>query len=604
MSSHPIKQDTSESTPLLTNLPPVPIEDDNLMNQDDENLIMEPGTHRHHRPYRFGRYNLKMVLALISILLLSSIVGFFIITGLKIYSNLGNTIQESNEVNITNIEYKGIDDQDKGSINLIVYLDNSIDYNNAENLSDWDRKLLISSSYVIQTLKLNLDDINLRIFDESINEYLELGQIRIDPFDVKIHQNSRNSLQLFVNVKPNQENIFKIVKKMIKNPDEILKLYGDIALKIKFGLLNIPMGKIRIDFTRNFKLYDFIGFVNAKDFNFNNFEISKEDNIVSVKTFLDSKRNKETDGDDLLSKYRNHISIPDILYWDLYLRSPCTKKIDEVLEIPEIKLATLKTSNLSKFLNSKEPINLESLLNNLPSVFFESCDSEDEFSPLSNIIRKLVYDKDESIMLDLRSSSENEKELPTWLYENIFASLNLEFDLKSLTSLFLKQIINDQEATLSYQFLKNTTLENLSFSVDNGFDKPTVSGDLIFNINIPSFVTNITEFNIDVEKLKGLGNLSYKLKKFGYIDVHKWLKCEDTLFEDEHILNLNCSLEQNQIIITNGESFSKLINDYLLGADDIKIEIDCIFDLLMKFKELYENEFIINRLRGSGNGYI
>ncbi|OAA76197.1 hypothetical protein LEL_05881 [Akanthomyces lecanii RCEF 1005] len=202
------------------------------------------------------------------------------------------------------------------------------------------------------------------------------------------------------------------------------------------------------------------------------------------------------------------------------------------------------------------------LISKLPQKLTQACPVS-ELSPLDEFIKHYLGGEDAQIFV--RGKQPSDSELPEWLGEILESvTVPVDFPGSSFDNL-----------------LRNFSLTNVDFSLPSPFEpegKPRVSGTVVAVAALPEGVN----VDLNVENIKSQGNLFYKDKKFGELNLRKWQKAASQKLDSdtkETLIEITSHVKNAPIDITDNDVFSSLASEYLFGSDDIIVDARAKLDV-------------------------
>ena len=202
------------------------------------------------------------------------------------------------------------------------------------------------------------------------------------------------------------------------------------------------------------------------------------------------------------------------------------------------------------------------LISKLPQKLTQACPVS-ELSPLDEFIKH--YLGGENAQIFVRGKQPSDSELPQWLGEILDSvTVPVDFPGSSFDNL-----------------LRNFSLTDVDFSLPSPFEpegKPRVSGTVVAVAALPEGV----DVDMSVESIKSQGNLFYKDKKFGELNLRKWQKASSHKLDSkdkETLIEIASHVDNAPIDITDNDVFSSLASEYLFGSDDIIVDARAKLDV-------------------------
>lgn len=204
----------------------------------------------------------------------------------------------------------------------------------------------------------------------------------------------------------------------------------------------------------------------------------------------------------------------------------------------------------------------QGLVSKLPQKLTQACPTS-ELSPLDEFIKHYLGGDDAQIFV--RGKQPSDSELPDWLGELLESiTVPVEFPGSSFDNL-----------------LRNFSLSDADFSLPSPFEpegRPRVSGTVIAFAALPEGV----DVDLAVDSIRSQGNLFYKDKKFGELNLRKWQKAKSQRVDsdtEEILMKISSRVDNAPIDITDENVFSSLVSEFLFGSDDIILDARAVLDV-------------------------
>lgn len=232
-----------------------------------------------------------------------------------------------------------------------------------------------------------------------------------------------------------------------------------------------------------------------------------------------------------------------------------------------IKVATALTSVIEVHPKSNVTVEAEGVIRELPETLTRACPSS-ELSPLDNFMKRYLHGEDAEVFV--RGKAPERGDLPGWIGEFIESiTVPIQFPGRSLDN-----------------FLRNFSIEDVDFKLPSPFadpndpnSKPRVSGTVQVLAAIPADLN----INIEVNSLRANGDLIYKGKKFGELNIDEWQKAKSSIInnpgDEEDLLKVISRIVDAPIDITDGDTFSDIMQELLFGDDDIIVDANSNVDV-------------------------
>ncbi|KAG6008217.1 hypothetical protein E4U21_004816 [Claviceps maximensis] len=233
---------------------------------------------------------------------------------------------------------------------------------------------------------------------------------------------------------------------------------------------------------------------------------------------------------------------------------------------PSIKVASAFSNAINVHPKSNVTVEAQGTIRELPTSLVKACPSS-KLSPLDHFMKRYLNGEDAEVFV--RGRAPKTSDLPGWIGDLLESvTVPIQFSGQSLDN-----------------FLRNFTLEGVDFKLPSPFadpsdpkGKPRVSGTIRILAAIPA------DLNIDisVNSLRANGDLFYRSKKFGELNVKKWQKATSTIIrqsDDEDLLSVTSRIDNAPIDILDGDTFSNIMQELLFGDDDIILDVKSNVDV-------------------------
>ncbi|OAA71185.1 hypothetical protein ISF_01736 [Cordyceps fumosorosea ARSEF 2679] len=229
---------------------------------------------------------------------------------------------------------------------------------------------------------------------------------------------------------------------------------------------------------------------------------------------------------------------------------------------PKITVGTATSSIIQVKPNTDIIAEASGLISKLPQKLTQACPVS-ELSPLDEFIKHYLGGGNGQIFV--RGKQPSDSELPDWLGD-ILASVTVPIDFPGSSF---------------DNLLRNFSLTDVDFSLPSPFEpqgKPRVSGTVVAVAALPEGV----DVELGVQSLKSQGNLFYKDKKFGELNLRKWQKASSRKLDSdakEVLLEIKSRVDNAPIDITDNDVFSSLASEYLFGSDNVIVHARAKLDV-------------------------
>lgn len=438
-------------------------------------------------------------------------------------------IQQSVEVDLTRMQISRLT---SSGLKLQVEAAALVDYDLIDN--NFSAQVFKAGGLLFQTALIRPEPLEVTVmFDD---EEIALGTIQLPPMNVGIRNKIRTVMNMSVDLVPHTRSLLFLMKRILDNPKDLLKLHGTGSVVVTLGL--VPLGSFGINFDQLVRpsLY-------FQGMNFD--ELVLDDLIVA----------KNGPGFDI----NGHISLPN----------PIRNKVLG-FQVPELSLGLLvqdcygeatvplfsKCVTCGPFQLSPTTetlsVNFSTEITELNSLLQDCADGT---TPLKKIIKQLM--NNETVPLTVG-----------------------DLKIPSSTSMFLNKLLGLMDLQFNYQprgsinqYLKSVNLDNVQFQLDNtGELQVFMSADVNLYVKTP-----MKEATVD--RVRGKPRLYHQNQQFGVINMMEWHSCTN---EWDEILYVHLKLDHEEVDITDSSVFSSLINEmFLKGSATVQVEaeLDAVLNL-------------------------
>lgn len=511
----------------------------------------EPLNNNHNKRTMRNRFKLQIYLVG---LIFTFIGGFCIANVLIIAQNATDLINQSVEMDIKNVE---IDSVTTKGVNLRVQGINMVDYEGIAN--PYYSTLFKAGGGLFSTATVKLDPINLAVIlpaeegqGQGEEKTISIGTVEIPEFDINIRNGDNTRLELLVSLYPKTFEIFKLVRKILNQPNLIFNVLGDSKIRIRLG--SIPIGEFQINFMQQI--------MGSKYFEFNN----KDLKIVNLQISENEQNLEYNDVQFILSlpnpiKYKLFgVQIPE-LSWDVSVED-----CDEELNLKLLLDKGIKTDKISISPKQEElNINVSTSFKQLNPELYQECLTFEEKNktPFKKLMNEFLFN--ETLPVKVTNRDGGSSEFPNFI-NDVLKYFEFNFNYYSNFNEDLSR------------FIKNVSIEDLSFEFQNGDPngKPILNGQVELFLFLPFNISNIK-----IEQIKGLPKLYYKGEEFGEILINEWHECQNELLREnaggEKLLFVSFKLNNEEILITNRIIFGKVLNEIITKGSST-VTIDALLD--------------------------
>jgi hypothetical protein len=466
---------------------------------------------------------------------LSLLAFIVIIGGINIYfvsQRSQELIQKSMELNIQSVELSKVDTHglqfEMNAMSLVDY--DEIDESYYKNLFK-----LGGSLFQEVTIQSDQMEISTVIEDKKV----VLGIVKTKPMVVDIQNHHSTALNVLIDIQPRLKNMMGLVKKIMSDPGESLKLIGNGLIALKIGY--ISLGSFPISFEE---------WVMPKEY----LNIDTDSISIDQLTFEKSNEVYDISGSLSLLNPIYHRSLGfDVPPVQLGLYSiDCHDEIIPLL--PEITVDESALSSMDEYLHLNFSTRIEGI-----DPLLKECNG-------STILNTLIHDmmNNETIQIILR-----------------------DFQIPSMGSLNKLTSLIDFRAGYKYpqspmdQFVRNITMNDIKFRLEDL--NVYIDGKVDIFINIPQTL------DPKVIKVRGVPKLYHQGEQFAVIDLAQWHDCSnEMLIEDQgQVLYVSVPLHHEALEITDASAFNSFVNELLIEGGavlDIDMSMDLLIDMIQQFE--------------------
>lgn len=167
--------------------------------------------------------------------------------------NLGDSISQGSEFNITKIEFLGIGHDDEG----LLFNLNGYDLNNWDEIQDGvSKESFMLFGAFMKSVKIHSDEVDLWALDNVSSQLFSLGKLNIPPIYLNISNHAVTHINTNISLIPNPSGIGRALKSILKSD---VTIFGDanISLYLINGFVNV--GKIKVPIGFNLHEHSILG---------------------------------------------------------------------------------------------------------------------------------------------------------------------------------------------------------------------------------------------------------------------------------------------------------------------------------------------------------
>ena len=449
------------------------------------------------------------------------------------YERADELIQQSVEMDVQSVRFAKLT---TSGVQVQIQALSVVDYDRIQN-DDYSRALFKLGGSVLRTVTLQSEPVHIAtVFDDM---ELNLGTMRIPPVTVDIHNHGETLVDVVIDVKPDTKSLFSILKRLLQDPDEVMKLRGSGIISVTLGL--IPLGSFPLSFEHLVCTSEYIDAIDFDRLSIQNLSCSEAEagygisgqlmlpNPTFEKTIVGFQApslqfdifNEDCNGDSVLTIFS------DLITCDSFHLSPSDENIT---------------------------VNFSTSVGQLDGRWNEIC-INDGISPLDRVLKQLVTN--ETVPVSLKN-----------------------INIPSMSSEFVNKLLKFVELDVDYKFpssdggslmdsvIHNVSLENLALQMDSDGETTFVDGDVEVFVAPPKGLVD----GIRIIGLRGGPILSYQGSPFGVIDLTEWHSCGNHVADE--FLVVTTTLNHSLLTITDKSVFQALVKEvFLKGSAELGVDV-------------------------------
>ncbi|KAI1333981.1 hypothetical protein F5Y15DRAFT_403386 [Xylariaceae sp. FL0016] len=529
--------DTSESTPLLSNAPDE-LQYNGDQDNDREDAVSVRSHHSrassaHSSTKRSRRWPSFIAMGILAVIIIAIIVLVFIVPeAVQEYAQKAAVIEPTN-LSLDSITTDGL----RARIQANFRLDGS------RVESDHVRRVGKAATWVAHKLGTEQTEIDVYLPDY---QNILLGSAVVPPLVVNLRDGATTHFDFVADVRPgNVEGIRAIANEWLEGRLDKLRLDGKADLHLKSGL--IPLGTHTVSESLTFEANKIPA---IPQYNITRFNV--EDGPFKGSMLADISLSA-------YNQYPIQLDVPELAF-DIMVPG-CD------LADPYILVAEASTGEVHVEPRADVDASVYAVIRELPDSLTSAC-PHSRASPLDMLLKQYMHG--EPATLFVRGSSHPDGETPEWIAD-LLASITIPvpFPGRSLDGLIRNFSLTDVHFTLP---------DPLADPEDPDAN-PKVSGNILVTAGVPKEMN----FGVNVTKVRATADVLYQSRKMGELNLHKWQKANSTRVEgkvdDGPTLKIESRILEAPLNITDGNVFSEVVQALLFGTEPIRLDVDALVDV-------------------------
>ncbi|KAI2771823.1 hypothetical protein F4815DRAFT_488717 [Daldinia loculata] len=532
------REDSGESTPLLSNSTATPRYDGDGDGEEEEHHVdsedsspahptdASPASSLTKKSRRWASFIAMFILAALIIVII--VLAFVVPQAIQEYAQQAAVIEPTN-LSLESITTNGV----RARVQANFHLDGS------RVSSNHVRRVGRAVTWVAAQLESEQTKVDVRIpkYDNVL-----LGSAIVPPLLINLRDGDVTQFDIVADILPGDpEGIRIIANEWFEGRLDELRLNGQADLSLKSGIF--PLGTHAISESIVFEA--------------NKVPAIPKYNITRFK--VDDGPMKGTMLADValaaFNEYPVELDIPELAF-DILV--PGCASSD-----PFILVAEAATSEVHVEPRSDVVVDVKGVIRELPDSLTHVC-PDSTSSPLDNILRQYMHG--DPATLFVRGSRHPDGDTPKWIADILSSvTVPVPFPGRTLDGL-----------------LRNFSLTDVNFALpDPGApdSNPTVSGTILVTASIPSDMN----FGIDVTNVRATADVLYKSKKMGELNIREWQHANSTRVEGEGdegpMLKIQSRVIDAPLNITDSTVFAKVVSALLFGIEPVRLHVDALVDI-------------------------
>ncbi|KAL5088330.1 hypothetical protein Trisim1_006779 [Trichoderma cf. simile WF8] len=537
--------EASETSPLLSSEPedrpatatessPLLSDGDHQESEEDESDSLNRSASKSESRWRWPSIIAILILAALTVVVM--VLGFLVPPAVKSYAE-NAAVLEPTGLSLESLTPDGV----RARIQASFKLDGS------RVKDDTARRLGRLATSIVRTL--DTEETKVRVHLPTYDNLL-LGSAVVPPLSINLVDGQTTVLDFVADLSPGDaESLRRIANDWLDGKLEQVKVTGSAALSLKTGIL--PLGTHDIVESMVFEAKQIPSIPEYKIDRLNIHDVPTGDGgrmavgaNASIVAYND---------------YPIGLTVPQLAF-DLLVPNCDPSE-------PRIMVATAITEPIDVEPHANVTVDAIGLINDIPDTLTRACPLTN-MSPLDNFFKRYMHGEDAQIFV--RGQDSDKSDIPEWI-RSFLSSVTVPIS-------FPGQSFNDA--------IRNLSLTDVDFKLPSPFADPNdpdskarVSGTVDILAELPS------ELNVDigVNNLRASGDLFYKGEKFGELNVEQWQKANSSKTidpEDEKsLLRITSRITNVPLDITDGDVFSDVMGELLLGGKDVVLDVEARVDI-------------------------
>lgn len=232
-----------------------------------------------------------------------------------------------------------------------------------------------------------------------------------------------------------------------------------------------------------------------------------------------------------------------------------------------VLLANATTSEIEVLPKQDVTVRAQGIVRRLPETLVTVCPGMDA-SPLDILLKDYISGSKSTIYV--RGSSDSSGDTPQWLQDLVKGiTVPVSFPGHAFNGL-----------------IRNFTMDKVHFSLPDPLAEPGTPGASPQVSAIVKVIANLPKemnFPVDVDQIRATGEVFYKAKKLGHLDLHEWQKANSTrIYPHGDIpsgIAVDAKIKNAPIKITDNNVFTEVVQAMLFSRNSVILGIKAIVDI-------------------------
>ncbi|KAL7937454.1 hypothetical protein V8C35DRAFT_292569 [Trichoderma chlorosporum] len=526
LSSESEHRPVTESSPLLSDA-------DHHESEEDESDSLNRSPSKSESRLRWPSIIAIAVLAALTVVVM--VLGFLVPPAVKSYAE-NAAVLEPTGLSLESLTPDGV----RARIQASFKLDGS------RVKDDTARRLGRLATSIVR--KLDTEETKVRVHLPNYENAL-LGSAVVPPLSINLVDGQTTVLDFVADLSPGDaESLRQIANDWLDGKLQQVKVTGSAALSLKTGIL--PLGTHDIVESMVFEAKQIPSMPEYKIDRLNIHDVPVGGGLMAV------------GANASIIAYNDYpigLTVPQLAF-DILVPNCDPSE-------PHIMVATAITEPIDVEPHANVTVDAIGLISEIPDTLTRACPLTN-MSPLDNFFKHYMHGEDAQVFV--RGQDSDTSDIPEWI-RAFLNSITVPLS-------FPGQSFNDA--------IRNLSLTDVDFKLPSPFADPNdpdskarVSGTVEILAALPS------ELNVDVgvNSLRASGDLFYKGKKFGELNVQQWQKANSSKTidpeDDKALLQITSRIANVPLDITDGDVFSDVMGELLLGDKDILLDVEARVDI-------------------------